>query len=372
MKKSIYFLFIIVLISFSCTEEPIEITPVEEEFELNPPMYFGEFKQRIPADNPITKKGFELGRQLFYEKKLSGDNTISCGTCHQQSKSFTDGLAVSKGIDGITGEVSSMSLVNMLWMEKFTWNGIMPSLEVQSIEPIVNPIEMHSSFEEAITKLENDGYAPLFEEVFGSPDINEDRIAKALAQFQMNLISGNSKYDQYLRGEYQASSQEINGMQLFFTHPVPGQLRGANCGDCHLGPLTSGAIDGFSGFHNNGLDSNENLDAGLMEVTGKPEDKGRFKTPSLRNIALTAPYMHDGRFESLEEVLDHYNEDIRRSETLDILIKEGSNEPIDPNEPIKLFLTDQEKEDLIAFLHMLTDEEFVTNPRFSDPFEEGK
>ncbi len=371
MNKVNYLLLFLWIGFFSC-KEPVEMKPEPAMLELNAPVYFGDFNNRIPEDNPLTEKGFQLGRMLFYEKKLSGDNTMSCGSCHQQKKAFTDGLAVSTGIDGIAGEVSSMSLVNMLWAEKFTWSGEMFSLEMQSVEPIKNPIEMHTSFEDAIGKLEADGYTELFSEVFGTAEITEERIGKALSQFQRSLISSNSRYDQYLNDEYEATSQEIRGMQLFFTHPVPGQLRGANCGDCHLGPLTSGAIDGFSGFHNNGLDSNENLDAGLMEVTGKPEDKGRFKTPSLRNIALTAPYMHDGRFESLEEVLDHYNEDIRRSETLDILIKEGSNEPIDPNEPIKLFLTDQEKEDLIAFLHMLTDEEFVTNPRFSDPFEEGK
>ncbi|GAA5029462.1 di-heme enzyme [Marivirga lumbricoides] len=341
--------------------------PEPVELELNAPVYFGEFNNRIPEDNPLTEKGFQLGRMLFYEKKLSGDNTMACASCHQQKKAFTDGLAVSKGIDGIAGKVSAMSLVNMLWAEKFTWNGRKRSIEEQSVDPVANPIEMHTTFEAAIEKLEADGYSELFSEVFGTPEITEGRIGKALSQFQRSLISGNSKYDQYLRNEYQATSQEIRGMQLFFTHPIPGQLRGGNCGDCHLGPLTSGDIDGFQGFHNNGLDSDEELDAGLMEFTGNPADKGRFKTPSLRNIALTAPYMHDGRFQTLEEVLDHYNENIKKSETLDILIKEGSNEPIDPNEPVKLFLTDQEKEDIIAFLHMLTDEEFVNNPRFSNP-----
>lgn len=369
MKKVNYLSFLLLIGFFSCNK-PEEMKPEPIELELNAPVYFGEFNNRIPEDNPLTEKGFQLGRMLFYEKKLSGDNSMSCGSCHQQEKAFTDGLAVSKGIDGVAGEVSAMSLVNMLWAEKFAWNGRMQSIEEQSVDPVTNPVEMHTSFEAAIEKLEADGYTALFSEVFGSPEITEERIGKALSQFQRSLISGNSKYDQYLRNEYQATSQEIRGMQLFFTHPIPGQLRGGNCGDCHLGPLTSGAIDGFQGFHNNGLDKDEDLDSGLMEVTGKPEDKGRFKTPSLRNIALTAPYMHDGRFQTLEEVLDHYNENIKKSETLDLLIKEGSNEPIDPNEPVRLFLTDQEKEDIIAFLHMLTDEEFVNNSRFSNPFEE--
>lgn len=346
------------------------VTPEEEGFTLEAPAYFGDFQNRIPEDNPITQKGFELGRMLFYEKKLSGDNTMSCATCHQQEKAFTDGLAVSEGIDGIAGEVSAMSLSNLLWAEHFTWNGRMDSIEGQSIEPILNPIEMHEELDHAIGKLEEDGYAGLFGEVFGTSEITGERIGKALSQFQRSLISANSKYDQYLRGDYQPTEQELRGIQLFFTHPVPGQLRGGNCGDCHLGPLTSGAIPGFSGFHNNGIDTEAEMDAGLMDVTGNPSDKGRFKTPTLRNIALTAPYMHDGRFETLEEVVDHYNEGVHKSPTLDILILEGSNEPIDPDAPLRLHLTEQEKSDIIAFLHMLTDEDFVSNPQFSNPFED--
>lgn len=163
--------------------------------------------------------------------------------------------------------------------------------------------------------------------------------------------------------------QKKRGEQLFFTHPIPGQLRGGNCGDCHLGPLTSGAIDGFQGFHNNGLDNDEDMDDGLMSVTGKPSDKGRFKTPSLRNIALTAPYMHDGRFETLEEVIEHYDNGIHQSSTLDILIIEGSNENQASGEKPELFLTDQEKEDILSFLNMLTDQEFINNPQYSSPFE---
>jgi len=156
---------------------------------------------------------------------------------------------------------------------------------------------------------------------------------------------------------------------LFFTHPEPSNsIRGGNCGDCHVNILTSGVNDNFEGFKNNGLDDDSGLEEGLASVTGIPSDKGKFKVPSLRNIALTAPYMHDGRFATLEEVLDHYNEGIKRSETLDPLILEASNESIDPNEDIKLHLTNEEKEAIIAFLHTLTDYSFITNEKFSDPF----
>ncbi len=287
----------------SCSDTTVE-EPINEMYKLDAPTYFGSFNERIPADNPTTKKGVELGRMLFYENKLSGDNTMSCGSCHQQKKAFTDGLAVSPGIDGITGKVSAMSLVNMLWADNFTWDGRMPTLEEQSIEPIANPIEMHQSFEAAIGKLEAAGYNELFREAFDEDEITAELIGKALSQFQRTLISSNSKYDQYLKGEYKPSQSEIRGLNLFFTHPIPGQLRGGNCGDCHSNFLTSGSIPGFSGFHNNGLDTKEDMKPGLFRVTNNPADSGKFKAPSLRNIALTAPYMHDGRFQTLEQVLE--------------------------------------------------------------------
>ncbi|WMN11423.1 cytochrome c peroxidase [Marivirga salinae] len=368
MRLILFSSFLFFFIFLGCDPKGKVLEP-EEEFELTAPSYFGSFNERIPEDNSFTSKGFELGRMLFYEKKLSGDNSMSCSSCHQQSKAFTDGKAFSPGIDGQEGEVSSMSLVNLLWAEHFTWNGKMQSVEDQSTEPIRNPIEMHETFDNAIQKLEDAGYNTLFQEAFETDEITEELIGKALAQFQRTLISSNSKYDQYLRGEYEPTQSERRGEQLFFTHPIPGQLRGGNCGDCHLGPLTSGAIDGFQGFHNNGLDNDENMDEGLMAVTGDEKDKGRFKTPSLRNIALTAPYMHDGRFESLEEVIEHYDNGIHQSSTLDILIIEGGNENQAPGERPQLFLTEQEKEDILAFLNMLTDEKFINNPQFSNPFE---
>jgi len=366
MKSRILFLLSLYPWLIACNPE--EYSPaVEYGYQINPPVYFGDYKERIPSDNPITKNGFELGRKLFYEKALSADNSISCGTCHQQKLAFTDGKAKSEGFEGRLGKVSAMSLSNLLWTENFTWSGKFDRLKDQSLDPIQNPIEMHLPLEQAVKKLEEKGYAADFQKAFGSYDINVERIGNALAQFQRALISSDSRYDQYLRGEIEPTQSELNGMNLFFTHPIPGQLRGANCGDCHLGPLTSGDIDGFQGFHNNGLDNDETMDDGLMAVTGKPKDKGRFKTPTLRNIAVTAPYMHDGRFETLEEVLDHYNSGIKKSETLDILIIEGSNEPINVHDEIRLHLTEKEKKDVIAFLHMLTDESFLNNPDFSNP-----
>ncbi len=354
------------------SENEIQVISGDGTDLLEIPAYFSPF-YKIPNDNPLTDAGIELGRMLFYEKRLSGNNTMSCGTCHQQKFAFTDGgNQFSKGIDGTEGDLNTMSLVNLMWQNRFFWNGRSETLEIQALEPIQNPIEMHETLENAVQKLqETNLYPPKFKEAFGSEIITAENIGKAIAQFERTLISSNSKYDKYWRGEYQLTDLEALGDDLFFTHPEARiGLRGGNCGDCHLGPLTSGSSRGFDGFHNNGLDSDEKLRNGLQEVTGNYFDKGKFKAPSLRNIALTAPYMHDGRFQTLEEVLDHYNEHIQNSETLDPLIREASNEILSSEDTVKLHLTEMEKKAILAFLAMLTDEDFITDERFSDPFAE--
>jgi cytochrome c peroxidase len=345
-------------------DTPLTSRPSDETgpYELHTPRYFGDYQ--LPAGNPLTKEGVALGRMLFYEKMLSNNNTISCASCHQQAKAFTDGNAFSKGSEGLPGKRSTMSLVNLLWNKRFFWDGRSTSLEEQALIPIQDPLEMHQTLDGAVAKLQNSAlYPPKFKLVFGAETITAQNIAKALAQFQRTLVSANSRYDQYLNKTYQPTPQELNGEALFMTHPVAGRVRGGNCGDCHGGFLTT-----LGNFHNNGLDT-ETQDKGLEKVTGRPADRGKFRAPSLRNIALTAPYMHDGRFATLEEVLDHYNDHIRTSETLDPLILEASNEPVVPGEPVRLHLTAKEKKDIIAFLHMLTDSTFITDKRFSDPFQ---
>ena len=366
--KTLFGLIFLLVLS-SCGDDDGEQIPDPTPLVLQTPEHFGT-NFEIPADNPMTVEGVALGRMLFYEKKLSGDNSISCGSCHQQSRAFTDEARFSKGIDGIEGTKNAMSIVNMLWTKRFFWDGRSTSLEEQAKVPIEDPVEMHESLGDAVAKLQSDAdYPELFLRAFGSDTITVENMVKSIAQFERTLISSNSKFDRHLREEYEATEEELRGIQLFYTHPVAGQLRGGNCGDCHLGFLAGGSPEGFEGFHNNGLDTDENLEPGLESVTGNDFDRGKFKAPSLRNIALTAPFMHDGRFNTLEEVLDHYNEHIQGSVTLDVLIKEASNEEVIPNEPVKLHLTEQEKSDIIAFLHMLTDIDFVTNENFSDPFE---
>jgi cytochrome c peroxidase len=358
------------LLVWACKKDDTRIIPDETIDQTGPytlvtPRYFGDYQ--MPVDNPLTKEGVALGRMLFYEKMLSNNNTVSCASCHQQQKAFTDGRPVSTGSEGLTGKRSSMSLVNLLWNKRFFWDGRSTTLEEQALIPIQDPVEMHQSLEEAVNKLQKDAVYPLkFKQVFGTETITPQQIAKALAQFQRTLISANSKYDQYLNKQYQPTSLELAGEALFMTHPVAGRLRGGNCGDCHGGFLTT-----LGNFHNNGLDT-ESADAGLQAVTGRASDKGKFRAPSLRNIAITAPYMHDGRFNTLQEVLDHYNDHIRMSETLDPLILEASNEQVVPGEQIKLHLTQQEKTAIIAFLQMLTDSTFITDARFSNPFSPKK
>jgi cytochrome c peroxidase len=334
---------------------PTEIGPYTLEY----PEYFGDELARYP-NNPITKEGVFLGRMLFYEKRLSGNNKMSCGTCHQQAKAFTDGKAFSRGIDGKEGRRSAMSLVNLLWVRNLFWDGRAATLEEQAAVPIQDTLEMHQSLEQGVAKLQRSPtYPPLFKLVFDSDQITKENLVKAIAQFERTLISSNSRYDRFLQGKYQPTAAERTGAILFMTHPIPeNALRGANCGDCHAGPKTF-----MDYFHNNGLESTP-TDAGREEVTKRYQNRGMFRIPSLRNIALTAPYMHDGRFKTLSEVLDHYNEHLQPSATLSPLLMEATNQ----RGGRTLLLTPEEKECVLAFLNMLTDSTFITDPRFSDPF----
>lgn len=372
MDKKTFLLWITAFFILSACENQAgggdTVIPEPSPLALNAPSYMGDFI--IPADNPTTEEGVALGRMLFYDTRLSRTNTISCASCHEQERAFVDGRRFSRGVFGRQTAKKSMSLVNVLWENRMFWDGREVGLEAQALHPIQDPNEMDMSLEELKGKLQSiPEYPPAFEKAFGTKQVQTEHIARALAQFQRTLISSNSRYDQYLRGEIALTAQEEEGMILFFTHPEPSiNLRGGNCGDCHLSITTAGSKAGFRGFHNNGLDTEENLSPGLAAVTGNPADRGRFKAPNLRNIMLRAPYMHDGRFSTIEEVLDHYNDHVQMSSTLDVLIQEASNEPILPNEPIKLKLTNEEKAAIIAFLHTLTDEEFLNNPAFSNPF----
>ncbi len=316
----------------------------------------------IPADNPLTVEGVKLGRHLFYEVRLSGDNTMSCASCHGQAIAFSDGDQFSTGIQGLQGTRNSMALQNLGWEDRFFWDGRALSLEDQIFFPVPDPIEMHQSWPATVSKLQADpAYVQLFNNAFGTTTIDSVLVSKAIAQFLRTLISGNSKFDEFMRGEALLSIEEQLGFQLTLMEggdPALGQggQWGADCFHCH--PHGGGRFtDGM--MRNNGLDGEGAWpDLGLGGLTGLPQDFGKFKTPSLRNVALTAPYMHDGRFESLEEVIDHYDSGGHPSTTIDPNMKftQGG-----------LSLSPQKKAQLIAFLHTLTDMDFVTDERFSDP-----
>jgi len=341
--------------------DPIAPTPIHSTtpYNLVIPPFFPPMD--IPADNPLTVEGVQLGRFLFWEKKLSGDNTMSCGTCHLPEHGFSDPDQFSTGITGATGNRQSMALVNLGWAYNFFWDGRANSLELQVIEPVQNPIEMNEDWNHALEELRNDPiYPPMFKAAFGTTDINQDRAAKALASFLRTMISADSKFDKERRGEYTFTPLEDAGFNLFLMeggmNPNTGQpWGGADCFHCHghAGMQMSDYL-----MHNNGLDEHFANDPGRVIVTGNPLDSGKFKTPTLRNIALTAPYMHDGRFNTLEEVMDHYNSGGTISSTIDPFMEAANH---------GLFLSEADKTAVIAFLHCLTDTSFISNPAYSDP-----
>ncbi len=317
----------------------------------------------IPPDNPFTEEGIALGRFLFYEEMLSGDNSMSCASCHAPDVAFTDhGNRVSTGIDGIQGTRNSMALANLAWDTRYFWDGRVRTLEEQVLRPVRDPIEMHETWPQAMAKLQaHEAYPGLFLGAFGTSTVDSLLVAKAIAQFMRTMISGNSPFDKYQRGEGLISFEATMGLTLWdmeggYPPAVPLGQGGFDCFHCH--PFAGGRFtDGQ--LHNNGLDS-EFTDLGAGGITGLAQDMGMFKTPTLRNIALTAPYMHDGRFATLEEVVEHYNSGGHASATVDVNMKYTAG---------GLQLTPEKKQYLLAFLNSLTDMDFVNNASFQDPGE---
>ena len=305
-------------------------------------------KVKLPEDNPLTVEGVELGRRLFNEPRLSRNNAQSCASCHDPAKAFTDGQSHSLGTSGQAGRRNAMSLVNLAWAREFFWDGRAKSLREQVLMPIQDAHEMNETLDHAIAKLEADRQYPAqFKAAFGKTGITTNRVALALEQFLLTLLSQESKFDRAARKLAQLTPQEQQGLQLFITEYDPARgLRGADCFHCHGGNLFSNHQ-----FMNNGLEE-RNGDLGRMEVTGMETDRAKFKVPTLRNVALTAPYMHDGRFATLEEVVEHYNGRLHRSQTLDPNLAKHPESG--------LGLSADDKAALVAFLKTLTDEQLVT------------
>jgi cytochrome c peroxidase len=354
-----YFLIIFLLFAvlLSCKKEKVSHVPTP--YQLDIPSHFPQMQ--IPEDNPMTVEGVSLGRKLFYEKMLSGDNTQSCASCHSPQHAFTDPNQYSTGIDGIQGNRNAMALINMGWQQSFFWDGRATTLEQQILEPIPNPIEMHQSWKDATAKLSSSvEYRNMFFKAFGEDGIDSIKVSKAIAQFLRTMISGTSKYD--VMYKYENSMVLTANEQVILTQVTPEEwagydlfksLNGADCFHCH-----NGALMQVNKFSNNGLDATF-TDLGRGAVTGNTNDNGKFKVPTLRNIALTAPYMHDGRFATLDEVIEHYSSGIHQSATIDPLIEFASQGGVQ--------LDATEKYLLKQFLLTLTDYNFVNNPNFQDP-----
>jgi cytochrome c peroxidase len=309
-----------------------------------------------PFDNPVTDAGATLGRVLFYDTRLSANNTIACASCHQQSRAFVDRERFSKGFEGKPTDRNSMSLVNLRYYPRgrFFWDERARSLEEQVLMPIQSRTEMGQDLTRLTALLSADAYYPeLFRRAFGDAEVTQGRIARALAQFVRALVSYQSKYDE---GRAKARSvrvdfdnfteQENRGKTLF--------LR--DCAICHM-PPGQDAHFFMNRPLNNGLDADyKTADGGVGDITLNAADLGRFKSPSLRNVESTAPYMHDGRFATLEAVIDHYSGDVKRHPN------------VDPRVRRRLYLSTLDKAALVAFLKTLSDPKFVTDPKFSDPF----
>lgn len=349
-------LLLILNFGYSCNrkEEPLVYSPTRYNLntgDLTPP--------NLPLDNPLTVEGVHLGRMLFYEKKLSLDASISCSSCHLQEYGFSDTATFSKGVNNLRGHRQAMSVFNLAWNTNgFFWDGRAELLRHQSIMPIQDALEMQETIPSVIAKLEGEKrYRDQFFLAFGDENITEERLSLALEQFMFSIVSVNSKYDKHLRGEVNFSSSEERGKKLFFAEYNPGfpALSGADCAHCHSGKNFEN-----DDYMNNGLDSIF-TDDGREKATLNSSDKAKFKVPSLRNIAQTAPYMHDGRFKTLEEVIKHYNTGLINSPTIDPAL-------LYPYYNGGLRLSNQDIQDLIAFLKTLTDEDLATNQAYSSPF----
>lgn len=373
---SIYYTLIIFFMLVSCKQDddPVPVFPGATPYDIEVPFGFPK-KMNIPADNPMTVEGVELGRSLFYDGRLSGrthpDSLMSCATCHLQHRSFECGIdhpeyqgGFPHGISGIPTPHVMLPLINLVWNHNgYLWDGRLsndnPDPQKRNIESlvwmgVVAPHEMNGDTNRSKALIASVGaYRKMFRAAFGTEEVTMKRISMAIAQFIRTMISSDSKFDRYMRGEEQLTASELNGFVLFTTE------EGADCFHCHGGfgnPLFTTNL-----FYNNGKDT---VFPGLDDryaITGDMMDLGAYKATTLRNIELTGPYMHDGRFETIEEVVDFYAHGLLWSPYINPLmhhIATGGNQ-----------LTPTEKQDLIAFLKTLRDETFLSNPAFGPPDE---
>ena len=366
MKKisTIGILVLAVLVLSQCrkNDDPVQSYGVGTPYTLEVPTGFPS--PNIPADNPMTEEGIKLGRHLFYEKALSDNNTISCGSCHIQERAFTDATALSIGTRGIPGRRKAMPLFNLAFHENFFWDGRVLTLEEQSIHPILDTLEMDNDLPTVISRLSaNPIYPPMFKAAFGDDEITRERIGKAIAQFERTMISANSKFDRVIRdpnGET-FTALEQRGYELFTSDFDPNGGFGGDCFHCHGERETRflfGAFGRDLQFMNNGLKA-VYTDEGRAEITNNPADVGKFKIPSVRNVEFAFPYMHDGSIPNLDSLIGFYNFGGHLHPNIDPNMKAaGTGRNWSPGQ----------KQALAAFLRTLTDFEFLQDTTFGDPF----
>lgn len=337
-KIFLYVIFYVGLIS--CNVDPAiknESSLKDLKFEI--PVGFPQPHYTFEG-NEVTKERFELGRKLFYDPILSRTNTISCGSCHQQFSAFSQiDHPVSHGVDDLLGTRNSPVLFNLAWYKEFMWDGGVNHIEVQPFAPIENPVEMDETLLSVIQKLNaSSDYKKMFKAAYSVDSASTKYMALAISQFMAMMISADSKYDKFIRNEENLTADENEGYQIFQQ----------KCASCHKPPLFTDLS-----YRNNGLDDTFQ-DEGRKMITQNVSDLGKFKVPTLRNIAISYPYMHDGRLNTLDQVLEHYNSGIKQSSTLDPILQNG------------ITLTADDKAKLISFLNTLTDNTFIKDKRFSE------
>ena len=357
-KWTVFFTVLLIIAISACRKDP-KIEPVTATpYVLEYPEIISDYLPpiQIPQQNQMTQEGVELGRKLFFEERLSANNTQSCGSCHIPSASFSDTTALSTGIDGIAGTRNAMPIINLGWMNNLFWDGRASGIENQVFQPVTNPVEMHTTWPNVASKLQQDAlYVALFEQAFGTDVIDSTLISRAISQFMRTLIAGNSPFDKYLKtgvSGWNATDEQAayEGFTIFMD-----ETKG-DCFHCHGDAYNPLWTD--NQFHNNGLDTTF-TDNGRGDITGNSFDNGKFKTPTLRNLIFTSPYMHDGRFETLQEVINHYSQGLVNSPTIDPLMKHigTGGSQMNPGDKYKLYM----------FLISLSDSSFVNNPAFQDP-----
>jgi cytochrome c peroxidase len=342
MKKIVGFMLMGLLCSCSNQEVYVDVP-----LAFNKPSNFPEVVYNF-ENNPPTQAGFELGRKLFYDGRLSSDGLVSCGFCHIQADAFTHhGHSISHGVNNAQGTRNSPPIQNLAFQMAFMWDGATTHLDLQPIIPFTSPIEMNGTFEAALSMMKSDTtYKKMFKNAFANGEINSENMLRALGQFMAMMVSSNSKFDKYRRNEVggDLSATELAGYAVF----------NQKCASCHATDLFTD-----NSYRNNGLPINPQVnDVGRFRVTELESDRYKFKVPSLRNVELTAPYMHDGRFFTLEGVLEHYNSGVVNTPNLDLLLASGTT--------LGIPLTTTEKSHLIAFLKTLTDMQFIHDVRFSE------